>query len=152
MKGSRRNKIFTSPSQFGILVTSVSANLSPRPVQSFHFVLRPIALYIIKMAAAASSDLLPTAPTTVLAALSSEAAALSGLLASTEFGCPEVSTHPSALLILPGASNCMSGPRSHTALYRSSVDLDYHYNCPDWRSLLPYYLLNNPHHASRKGS
>lgn len=39
-------------------------------------------------------------PTTALAALSSDAAALSNALASTEFGCPEVSTHPSALSIL----------------------------------------------------
>ena len=64
------------------------------------------------MAAAASSDIVPAAPTTLLAALSSQAAAASGLLASTEYGCPEVSTHPSALLIFPGASNCISGPRS----------------------------------------
>ena len=49
------------------------------------------------MAAAATSDLFPT---TALAALSSDAAALSGALASTEYGCPEVSTNPSTSLVL----------------------------------------------------
>lgn len=49
------------------------------------------------MAAAATSDLFPT---TALAALSSDAAALSSALATTEFGCPEVSTHPFTLSVL----------------------------------------------------
>ena len=62
------------------------------------------------MAAAASSDIFPAFPTTAIASLNSDAAALSSVLASTEYGCPEVSTHPSTLSILHGVSNCISRP------------------------------------------
>ena len=80
------------------------------------------------MAAAASSDF-PAFPTTAYASLESNAAALSGLLAST-YGCPEVSIHPSILSVLHGVTNCISKPEVPQHYIVSPLTANYHSNCP----------------------
>ena len=62
--------------------------------------------------AAASSDVYPTFPTTLPAFESAAAsnAYASNVLASTEYGCPGVSTISSTLSVLHGGTNCTSCP------------------------------------------
>ncbi len=109
LKGSRRNKIFTSPSaqiagHFHSLQTSARAQSSLSTLFSVRL------LYIIKMAAAASSDIFSAFPSFAAAATTAAAAFPTNILASTAYGCPEVGNHPSSLSILHGVSNCKSRP------------------------------------------